>query len=158
VTLPDGHARAFLCGPPDFVTRIRAGLVAAGLPGHRISGESFASPVERGLAGPETTVRFAELDSPVSNHGETLLETAETAGLCPPAGCRAGSCGVCITRIESGDVTYVEPVAPPPPGCVHVCVAIPRKEVSLGPLGGGVGTGMPDWRESDLEHLFDRDP
>ncbi|MEE4119478.1 MAG: flavin reductase family protein [Paracoccaceae bacterium] len=152
----DPEAQAFLCRPPAFVAQIGEGLVGRGLPRHRIHGESFASSAPRATEGAETWVRFAELDGPRQNRGETLMETAEAAGLVLPSGCRAGSCGICITRLAHGQVRYLEPVAPPSPEHVHLCVAAPDGPVTLGPLGDAGGAAMPDWREADLVTLFDR--
>jgi ferredoxin len=34
--------------------------------------------------------------------GDTLLETARSAGLSPPSSCETGSCGSCMARIVEG--------------------------------------------------------
>lgn len=34
--------------------------------------------------------------------GDTLLETARSAGLSPPSSCETGSCGTCMARIVKG--------------------------------------------------------
>ena len=34
--------------------------------------------------------------------GNTLLETARSAGLSPPSSCETGSCGTCMARISEG--------------------------------------------------------
>jgi 3-ketosteroid 9alpha-monooxygenase subunit B len=34
--------------------------------------------------------------------GNTMLETARSAGLSPPSSCETGSCGTCMARIRSG--------------------------------------------------------
>jgi ferredoxin len=34
--------------------------------------------------------------------GDTLLETARSAGLSPPSSCETGSCGTCMARIVEG--------------------------------------------------------
>ena len=36
--------------------------------------------------------------------GDTLLETARSAGLSPPSSCETGSCGTCMARITEGSV------------------------------------------------------
>jgi hypothetical protein len=43
-------------------------------------------------------------------HG-SLLAFAEGKGLSPPFSCRAGHCGSCVTRIQSGQVSYASPPA-----------------------------------------------
>jgi ferredoxin len=39
-----------------------------------------------------------------ANHGETILEAAENAGLDLPYGCRRGMCGTCVARVSRGEV------------------------------------------------------
>jgi CDP-4-dehydro-6-deoxyglucose reductase len=39
-----------------------------------------------------------------ANHGETILEAAENAGLDFPYGCRRGMCGTCVARVARGEV------------------------------------------------------
>ncbi len=39
-----------------------------------------------------------------ANHGETILEAAENAGLDFPYGCRRGMCGTCVARVSRGEV------------------------------------------------------
>jgi ferredoxin len=34
--------------------------------------------------------------------GDTLLETARSAGLSPPSSCETGSCGTCMARMTEG--------------------------------------------------------
>ncbi len=37
--------------------------------------------------------------------GDTLLETARSAGLSPPSSCETGSCGTCMARIVEGSAS-----------------------------------------------------
>jgi CDP-4-dehydro-6-deoxyglucose reductase len=39
-----------------------------------------------------------------ANHGETILEAAENAGLDLPYGCRRGMCGTCVALVSRGEV------------------------------------------------------
>jgi ferredoxin len=39
-----------------------------------------------------------------ANHGETILEAAENAGLDLPYGCRRGMCGTCVAHVTRGKV------------------------------------------------------
>jgi len=43
-------------------------------------------------------------DSFEANHGETILEAGENAGLDFPYGCRRGMCGTCVARVVRGIV------------------------------------------------------
>jgi ferredoxin len=61
--------------------------------------------------------------------GDTLLETARSAGLSPPSSCETGSCGTCMARIVEGsarmnnnDVLEDDEVAE---GWVLTCQALP---------------------------------
>jgi ferredoxin len=62
-------------------------------------------------AGPDVAVVATEevvieLDrratTAVYRTGNTLLETARSAGLSPPSSCETGSCGTCMARISDG--------------------------------------------------------
>lgn len=153
---PAPGARALLCGPPGFVRDIRQGLVALGMPDWRIVSETFNPDRAPTAAGPEMPVQFHEMARAAMNSGETLLETAEAAGICPPAGCRAGSCGICVSKLLTGKVTYLEPVTPRAEDLVHICVAAPDGPVTLGPLGqGNAQAEMPHWKEKDIDQFFD---
>ena len=39
--------------------------------------------------------------------GNTLLQTARTAGLNAPASCETGSCGTCMARLEGGSARMI---------------------------------------------------
>lgn len=149
----------YLCGPPGFVSDLRAQLAENGLPAWRVFSETFeplraTKPVD----GEPSDVNFRELGGPVVNRGETLLETAEAQGLSPPSGCRAGSCGLCVTRLVSGKVRYIEPVDHADAELVHICVAVPDGAVELGALGMGGGVqAMPEWTEDQLADFFKSD-
>ena len=149
----------YLCGSPGFVSDLRAQLAENGLPAWRVFSETFEPASAAAPVGCEPSdVSFSELGGSVVNRGETLLETAEAQGLSPPSGCRAGSCGLCVTRLVSGKVRYVEPVDHAEGELVHICVAAPDGAVELGPLGMGGGVqAMPEWTEDQLADLFKRD-
>jgi ferredoxin len=47
-------------------------------------------------------------------------------------GCRAGSCGTCVTRLLSGSVRYLhQPNAPLEAGEILPCIAVPVEPLSL---------------------------
>ncbi len=163
-----GDAQVLACGPADFVDELRRGLQARGVPEWRILTETFRSPASAKAddsAYGSASVRFAELEAPVrpAPVGQTLLEISEAAGLAPTFGCRAGSCGQCVTRLVRGDVRYVEPVARPLDNRIHLCVAVPVGDVELGPLSAcgddaPSASDAPIWTEDDLDDFFDRVP
>jgi ferredoxin len=61
-----------------------------------------------------------------------LLEFAEEHSVPIDFGCRAGSCGTCVTRILSGAVRYLhEPNAPIEAGEILPCIAVPVEPLIL---------------------------
>jgi stearoyl-CoA 9-desaturase NADPH oxidoreductase len=64
--------------------------------------------------------------------GTPLLETAERAGLAPPAGCRMGICHTCTTRLDSGCVRDLRDGRLKGPGeHVQICVSAATEDVVL---------------------------
>ena len=62
----------------------------------------------------------------------TLLEAAENAGIAMDSGCRAGSCGACLTAILEGKVEYIdEPGTDIENGSCLPCIAIPTENLKL---------------------------
>ena len=62
----------------------------------------------------------------------SLLEFAEANDIAIDSGCRAGSCGSCVTAIKSGDVEYLTaPGTPPESGCCLTCISIPKSYLVL---------------------------
>ncbi|KAK5635918.1 hypothetical protein RRF57_011630 [Xylaria bambusicola] len=100
---------ASICGPPDFETSMKDCLKSVGVREPLIRSESFsASGVVLGDVE-RAEVRFSKSnvsatwtkDKPVS----LLLELAESLGLTPDYGCRAGSCGSCAAKLMCGSVS-----------------------------------------------------
>ena len=131
--IPDfARQTAYVCGPAGFMTSTRQLLTEIGFPMERYFEESFGGPTA--IAAPsvmkevpaletrqETHVETNETDEPVvefsvsgkqvtCEEDQTLLDTAEQAGITMTSGCRMGSCGVCKHQLVSGEVTHaVEP-------------------------------------------------
>lgn len=131
----------YLCGPAAFVERYHQEALELGLSSRQIHTEAFGpSALAPSFTAPvaEQPVEISFVDSSVVAHwqpGESLLETAEKAGLQPAYGCRSGSCGECACTLELGSVTYPEGIAAPA-GKVLLCSARPaassgRIELSL---------------------------
>ncbi len=48
------------------------------------------------------------------------------------SGCRAGSCGSCITAIKEGEVEYLsQPGSVPDAGSCLTCIAVPKSNLVL---------------------------
>lgn len=122
--LPFDDHEFYLCGPGGFMQAIYDGLRDLGVRDERIHAEAFgpAALKRRGDAAAaqpappplnpakQATVVFARSnDAAVWKAGQgSLLEFAEGKGLSPPFSCRAGNCGSCLTRIQSGQVSYAQ--------------------------------------------------
>jgi ferredoxin-NADP reductase len=132
--VPDlARRRIHLCGPPGMMAAMKAQLTELGVPGAQLYTEAFGpaslpiDPVE-GVAetAPAPTGRAnAARDIPSTGSDaspatitfsvsgvsaalpaeQTVLEAAEGAGVEIPYSCRAGTCGVCVTKLLNGEVT-----------------------------------------------------
>lgn len=137
----------FLCGSPAFMTSIRAGLKAEGVPEERVRFEMFSKPPRAAATTPPgeadaalpgslaATVTFARSGRTVEWQGDhdNLLAFAEAHGLRPDHSCRAGICGTCECRLLEGEVIDSEPpTATVAPGSVLICISRPGSaKVSL---------------------------
>lgn len=127
-----GNRRIHLCGPPGMMNAVRALLLEIGVPEAQIFSEAFGpaslpaqnapsavtGDTEHGpVQAPEsskdqpsalaaTTVTFAVsgVSAPLEAD-QSVLEAAEGAGVEIPYQCRVGVCGVCVTKLQSGEVT-----------------------------------------------------
>ena len=62
----------------------------------------------------------------------SILDAAESIGVNIESGCRAGSCGTCLTAIAEGQVTYIdEPGMEIEKGSCLACIAIPAGKLKL---------------------------
>jgi ferredoxin-NADP reductase len=102
--------RAWACGPSTLVEAARDTWDSAGL-GHRLLVEAFVPPPDAAAAvrgsgmSPVSTVTFARSGVvATASAGTPLLEVAESAGLAPAHGCRAGVCHTCSTSLAAGAV------------------------------------------------------
>ena len=138
--LPASYYDYYLCGPGAMMQSLAEGLRAWGVPDDRIHSEAFGPAAIKVAAKPGSRrdvslqVKFARSDLTTvwRSPDSPLLELAEESGISIPFGCRAGSCGTCVTKLLSGDVSYLhEPGAPLAEGEVLACVAVPETEVVL---------------------------
>lgn len=120
----------YLCGPAAFVERYHQEALELGLMPAQIHTEAFGpsalaqtytvptaeQPVEVSFASPSAVTHWQP--------GESLLETAEKAGLQPAYGCRSGSCGECACTLVQGEVTYPDGISAPD-GEILLCSARP---------------------------------
>jgi ferredoxin-NADP reductase len=105
-----GDADYYICGPSAFMDTVEAAVLAAGAPRDRVHLERFtvaqvtAAPVDETQVATEEIV--IELDRRTTavpyRSGNTLLQTARTAGLRAPSSCETGSCGTCMAQVVAG--------------------------------------------------------
>jgi ferredoxin len=49
-----------------------------------------------------------------------------------PSGCRAGSCGTCVSAIKSGDIEYLkQPGNKPDDGSCLTCISVPKSNLVI---------------------------
>ncbi|MGW9593951.1 MOSC domain-containing protein [Streptomyces chartreusis] len=149
-TLPSLDADYYICGPADFMADMVNGLIDRGVPEGQVHYEFFgaARPLLGDAAGTETepgpvavdadgrpiVVTFARSGISVEWRENTfsLLALAEQAGLSPESDCRTGVCGLCVSRLDDGEVEYViDPMDDAQPGQVTVCCARPATSVMI---------------------------
>ncbi|MBK1720005.1 2Fe-2S iron-sulfur cluster-binding protein [Thiocystis violacea] len=140
-TLRFGRYEFYVCGPPMMMEALVPALEASGVTPENIHYESFGpasltkrrAPVSTTVSAP-VAVRFSQSGKTIQwdSTSESLLELAEDQGIRVDSGCRAGSCGSCQTRIESGEVTYQQtPDADVEPGHCLLCIATPTTDLTL---------------------------
>lgn len=131
----------YICGPGPLLESLVPALEAWGVPESRIHYEAFGpSSLKRKPAtatattSAALTIDFARSGKRVvwSPEANSLLELAEASGIDVPSGCRAGGCGSCQTKIQSGEVAYRQaPDYDPAPGHCLLCVGTPKTNLTL---------------------------
>lgn len=97
-----GAIPAYACGPADFVEAVRRAWKEAGLAAN-LRVESFGAARSRSATGEPAPVHARRTARTfAAAPGQTLLESAEAAGLSPKYGCRAGICQECRCRKLDG--------------------------------------------------------
>lgn len=139
--IPTNAYDFYVCGPPSMMDSVTRDLEAWGVPADRVHTEAFGLvTIRRSVRGPATgphcgiEVTFARsgVTALWSQCASPLLELAEEHSVAIDFGCRAGSCGTCVTRILSGSVRYLNrPNAPLDGDEILPCIAVPSEPLSL---------------------------
>jgi ferredoxin-NADP reductase len=137
--LPSNNYKFYVCGPGPMMETLVPALWAWGVPESHVHFEAFGPASVRSASHKQTAsepceVRFERSDRTVMWDGTigSLLEFGEAAGIAMPSGCRAGSCGECLTAIKSGSVLPIKPAGVPvPPGHCLTCVSVPARPLVL---------------------------
>lgn len=114
------------------------------MPGDKIHFEAFGPASVRKVAvaepagaadaaGVEVSFVRSNRTVPWTKASGSLLELAEAHGIHIDSGCRAGSCGTCVTAVRDGQVDYIggNPDYDIENGSCLACVAVPRSALSL---------------------------
>ncbi len=143
--LPSNSYEFYICGPPPMMDSITTALSEWGVSEEHVKFEAF---------GPATVKRKAQPAADAASAGAgdgievvfarssktlrwdqgcgSLLDFAEQHGISMDFGCRAGSCGTCVTAVKEGQVAYLsEPDAEPEQGSCLACIAVPKGRLVL---------------------------
>jgi len=145
--IPDlAERQVFVCGPLGFREKAKELLLSLGLPESHYHFESFGhSTVSSGTVSSgeskakqreKVSILFDSWDKHVEgNNQETILEQGEDAGLVLPYSCRAGMCGTCKVKLESGEVEQLANDAltddEEKQGYILACSCIPKTDVVI---------------------------
>jgi len=144
--LPSNNYEFYICGPPPMMDSITVALKEWGVPDDDVNFEAFGpASVKRkpttdgkGKADKDAArsheVLYARSSKTIAwtPDSGSLLDLAEANGINLDFGCRAGSCGTCLTAIKEGSVEYLsEPDAEPESGACLACIAIPCSNLVL---------------------------
>ena len=144
--LPSNNFDYYFCGPPPMMNSVYEGLEGWGVPDEHIHFEAFGpATVKRVSEGHEPPaampaaagtieITFSQSDVTLSwdPAAGSLLEFAEANDIEMDSGCRAGSCGTCVTAMREGDVEYLKPPNNhPDKGTCLTCIAVPKSNLTL---------------------------
>ncbi|MET7641088.1 2Fe-2S iron-sulfur cluster-binding protein [Streptomyces sp. NPDC005438] len=139
LSVSDG-AHYYVCGPGPLMDTVREVVHALGVPEECLHQERFSHAPGAGAeaTGPRR-MRIEEngdlVGDAVVEPGQTLLDAGLAAGLPMPYSCTVGSCGECVVRLLSGEVSQAEPHCLTPEreaeGYVLTCVGGPLSRVTL---------------------------
>ncbi|MYS52439.1 2Fe-2S iron-sulfur cluster binding domain-containing protein [Streptomyces sp. SID6013] len=114
-------AHHFVCGPEALMDTVQDVLHQLGVPDEHIHQERFSSGVTTPTTQAPQEMRVEKdgslVGTAVVEPGQTLLDAGLAAGLPMPYSCTVGSCGACMVRVSSGEVTQ--------PG--HTCLTREQK-------------------------------
>lgn len=147
LSLPQAHYQFYVCGPRAMMESLVPALAQWGVATDDIYYEAFGPAslprhkntksvrVAKKSTLKTATVTFSKSSTslPWTADAGSLLEFAEDNGIKVDSGCRAGSCGSCLTRLEHGEVEYSQdPDAEIEPGHCLLCISTPTCDLTLG--------------------------
>lgn len=112
----DRQADFYMCGPAPFMQLVKSGLKALPIPDDQIFMESFTAEADVATDAPapapqpggkaaKVVIRYHGVEHVIAvGEAENVHAAAARQGLNLPFSCKAGYCGLCIARVESGQV------------------------------------------------------
>ncbi|MGW0946574.1 2Fe-2S iron-sulfur cluster-binding protein [Streptomyces sp. NPDC002623] len=137
---PARDAHYYVCGPEALADAVQAVLTGLGVPDARVHHERYTGGAATGTAATAPQEMTVEEDgrpvgTAVVEPGQTLLDAGLAAGLPMPYSCTVGTCGECMVRLRSGEVTQNGSNCLTPgqqaDGYVLTCVGCPLSKVTL---------------------------
>ncbi len=116
-TLPSREQQFYVCGPSAMMASLIPDLIEWGVSRQNIHYEAFgpasvhANPIAddtQDLSPIEVKFQKSTRTLIWDGRDQNLLDFAERNGIAIEAGCRAGSCGSCETKVLAGSVSYRE--------------------------------------------------
>jgi len=141
--LPSSNFEYYICGPPPMMDSVTHDLREWGVPDSDVFFESFgAASVKKtpkaeeiaAAAGESLMITFARSGKEIhwNPAAGSLLDFAEENDVVIDSGCRAGSCGSCVTAIKEGDIEYLtDPGEPPDAGTCLTCISVPKSNLVI---------------------------
>jgi ferredoxin-NADP reductase len=140
--LPSSNYRFYVCGPGPMMESLVPALWAWGVPESHVQFEAFGPASVKSATATRSRGQHAkpcEVSFERSSRAQlwdgsfaSLLEFGEAAGIDMPSGCRAGSCGECLTAVRGGNVRLVKQpgIAVPADHCL-TCISVPTGALVL---------------------------
>lgn len=137
----------FICGPQAMYNFVEKELESFNLRKKAVRRELFGEirniektqgyPSDKGGTTYQAIVHIGSRNEKIAAaSNESLLTAMERAGLCPPARCRSGACGVCRSLLIKGDVFIPEKedsrrFADKQFGYIHPCCSFPISDLEV---------------------------
>jgi len=137
----------FICGPREMYRYLESELASLSIPRRRLRWEACGEaadvtayegfPQEMANRSFEVTVQMGgAVHRLKAQSTESLMVSLERAGLAPPSQCRSGDCGICRSRLSSGEVFVIPDsdgrrAADRIYGYIHLCSTYPLSDVEL---------------------------
>ena len=144
------NADFYLCGPPEFMSGLTAGIADWGVAASRIHSEIFGSAPAKtpGIAasrqrpphlpdgppgaGPQVSFARSGLNVRWGSAFQSVLELAEACDIPVRWSCRTGVCHTCETGLVVGTVSYrPDPIDAPADGNVLICCCQPQGDIVI---------------------------